>query len=985
MNSSAWQPDMEKVATIIRLIEYIQSTDNAKQKEAFERFHTLKKNEEFSAYCAAIFARKELKIEVRRQSGLLLKEALRHNFKKQTENIITEQVLSVCKKCLLECLCEDKEGSKFIRDTSAIAITTIVRELHGNALNRHTTEFDEWPDLLDTLLALLKQHQNDKDPVVITSILNLLNLLCHDCGKIMGECRASKSLVQCLLGFASSSNHKMRELCLQSLYYLLHYQPQSMLQHMEQYIALTLQCMASHSQSAETVKVLIDSVIVLMNEHWNTLSRGGSASAIEAIFGFMLKGTMSEDSEVSCNAAEFWALYATDPALENGPLLSFFPQLLPVLVKRCRYSEELLALIDFENDDQSQADCSEDVKPVFYRGSRPERERKDPEDGDDGDADGEGRHGMDEEEYSWNIRKSCATQLEKLSFLGGEVKAALLGHVLPIIKRALASDDFLDREAGLLILGAVTQSEYESIIPSLPELIPFIMAQCAAEKHVLVQQIAYWSLARFSSWYHSHEKGAAFYEKILFLLLEGMRSNSKRVQRAACGAIATFLNATNERILAKRDYVEALMTTFLSAFKVYRLRNFPHLIDVIVCCTAVIVRHSKGQHSDDNIICDPQFQDALLPPILKRWFALEGDHHIFPLFEAITQWATFIGHTAHFQRTYLRQIFVATLRMAVSLKNDVREYREWEELRGAVDSDDDGGGGALEESEPDRPDKEYWVCTLDLLAVLVEKCGPGIDDLVWVQRDENGGPFWSKLLEMMYCAICETHFNVRRNGLALLGDLITAHTEQMEQHVAKFLGVVTANLQWDWQTVCTNASWSIGQSLAHYGPAAKGRARRTVENGHGGNVMDEHCDEILNRLVDILKRPEAPEYIVTNAAITMARLVRAYPARIIKKWDCFAVEWIESLAKFQEDADKIEAFATLMATVMKNPVAVVQSKNGCKALFESIARWKQPPKELNGQFQNVLTGFKNAAPNWDKIMGKLDGDTRRLLRERYNV
>jgi len=987
-NANNWQPDMEKVSTIIRLIEFIQSSDNAKQKEAFEHFHSLKKNEEFSAYCAAIFARQELKIEIRRQSGLLLKEALRHNFKKQAENVISSKVLSVCKKCLLECLCETKADSKFIRDTSAIAITTIVRELHGSATNVNITEFDEWPDLIETLLSLLKQHQNDKDPVVITSILNVINLLCHDCGKIMGECRSSKSLVQCLLGFASSSNHKMRQHCLQSLYYLLHYQPESITQNMDAYIGLTLQCMTSNDQSPEIVKVLIDSIIVLMNEQWTKLSRNNNRDAILQIFVFMLQGTMSEDNEVCTNAAEFWALYATDPKLDNKPLVDFFPKLLPVLVKRCRYSQELLQMIDFENDDQSKADLSEDVKPVFYQ-SRSERENK-----DDAEKEDMERQGMDEEEYSWNIRKSCATQLEKLSFCGGEVKEKLLAQVLPIIKQALESKDYLDREAGLLILGAVTQSEYESIIPSLPELIPFIMKQCQSDKHVLVQQIAYWSLARFSNWYYSSNEGAQFYETILYLLIGGMKSNSKRVQRAACGAIATFLNATNERIMAKKEYVEALMNTFLAAFKVYRLRNFPHLIDVIISATTIMMTNTKDAHSEDNVLCQPQFQDALLPPILKRWHALEGDHNIFPLFEAITQWTTFIGHTQHFQKTYLRSIFVTTLRIAVMVKNECREYDEYQqELHGRrVSGADPDTAEEDDENEPDRPDKEYWVCALDLMAVLVEKCSPGIDQLIWRETDENSGPYWSKLLEMMYCAICETHFNVRRNGLALLGDMITTQTDQMESHVHKFLGVVIANLQWDWQTVCTNASWSIGQSLASYGPSSKRntpsqpKSGDIQSNGHGaGNVLDEHCDEILNRLVSILKTDEAPEYIVTNAAITMARLVRGYPDRIIKKWDCFAVEWIGSLSKFQEDMDKIDAFKTLMGTVMKNPVAVVQSKNGCRVLFESIAAWKQPPKVLNDQFQSVLVGFKNAAPNWEKLMAGLEPPTRQKLAERYGV
>eukprot|EP00488_Nonionellina_sp_1-RS-2012_P001099 TRINITY_DN174_c0_g1_i1.p1 TRINITY_DN174_c0_g1~~TRINITY_DN174_c0_g1_i1.p1 ORF type:complete len:164 (+),score=43.36 TRINITY_DN174_c0_g1_i1:289-780(+) len=160
---------------------------------------------------------------------------------------------------------------------------------------------------------------------------------------------------------------------------------------------------------------------------------------------------------------------------------------------------------------------------------------------------------------------------------------------------------------------------------------------------------------------------------------------------------------------------------------------------------------------------------------------------------------------------------------------------------------------------------------------------------------------------MLYCSICETHFNVRRNGLALLGDVITYHADEMKEHIVKFMNIVIANLNWDWQTVCTNASWCIGQALTVYAEPNTPKANNT-DNG----MMHEYCDDILSHLVEILKCESSPTYIVTNIAITMARLVKAFPKRIVKKWDTFAVEWIKSLAMFQEDNDKIEAFETLM-------------------------------------------------------------------------
>ena len=481
----------------------------------------------------------------------------------------------------------------------------------------------------------------------------------------MGECQSSKTLIDALFGFATSSNTIMSEYCLKSLYYLFHYQPHSIIVSMDQYVQMlkNMICRKHNSDNFGIIKVMTDTLIVMMNEHWSKLIAPNEKTESLKLFDFVLSATMSEDEQVCITAAEFWALYATNPSMNSSILISYFPKLIPVLVKRCRYTDDLLAQIDFENDCQSKADLSEDVAPVFYK----DRNNKN-------NGDNKRNIAMDEEESAWNIRKCSASQLEKLSFIGGEVKKSLLSITLPIIQSALKSSDFLDREAGLLVLGAVTQREYESIIPSLPELIPFILEQSKADQHILVQQIANWSLARFSNWYNSNDE---FFQKVLFQFLSAMQSNSKRVQRAACGAIATFITSTNAKILDKKEYIEALMNTFLKCFEHYHLKNFPHLIDVILCCTNVICHNTQNKDSKDNILCDAKFQDALLPPIIQRWIALQSDTNIFPLFEAITQWTSHIGHTEHFQTKYLKQIFVTCLNICIELKNESNEYAEY--------------------------------------------------------------------------------------------------------------------------------------------------------------------------------------------------------------------------------------------------------------------------------------------------------------------
>ena len=106
----------------------------------------------------------------------------------------------------------------------------------------------------------------------------------------MGECRESGSLIEALLLFATSSNSKMREHCLKSLYYLFHWQPNSLLTQMNKYINLLLQCM--NDSNPVIIKCITDAIIVMMNEYWPQLSCNNNKPSVFKVFEFMLNGTM---------------------------------------------------------------------------------------------------------------------------------------------------------------------------------------------------------------------------------------------------------------------------------------------------------------------------------------------------------------------------------------------------------------------------------------------------------------------------------------------------------------------------------------------------------------------------------------------------------------------------------------------------------------------------------------------------------------------
>jgi len=194
-------------------------------------------------------------------------------------------------------------------------------------------------------------------------------------------------------------------------------------------------------------------------------------------------------------------------------------------------------------------------------------------------------------------------------------------------------------------------------------------------------------------------------------------------------------------------------------------------------------------------------------------------------------------------------------------------------------------------------------------------------------------------------------------------------------------------LQPELNAVCINASWCIGQSLTKY-----------------GKLLQPYVQQILNALVQILKTTNITigdidqnnnedteeynkidlAYIVSNASITLARLVKVFPDEILKLWNSFAIEWICGLEKFNEDNDKIDAFLVLMKCVSRKPQTIVSYQNGVEVLFSAIAHWKNPPLSLIPSFKQIIQLFKQNATNWNYVLSLLAKDVYDIIVNKYD-
>jgi transportin-1 len=191
---------------------------------------------------------------------------------------------------------------------------------------------------------------------------------------------------------------------------------------------------------------------------------------------YMLYSTKDKNENVALEACEFWLTFAEDGEL--APYLhSYLGKVAPVLLDCMMYGEDDLLWLegDAEEDDSAVPDEISDIKPRHYGAKSHGLERD-----EDGASNSDGRkpkigaygeeisdYNEDEEDYDeddfmeemsteWNLRKCAAAALDVLAVrFGPELLVVLLGP----LKEKLWSDDWLQRESGILALGAMAEGE----------------------------------------------------------------------------------------------------------------------------------------------------------------------------------------------------------------------------------------------------------------------------------------------------------------------------------------------------------------------------------------------------------------------------------------------------------------------------------------------------------------------------------------------
>jgi transportin-1 len=735
--------------------------------------------------------------------------------------------------------------------------------------------------------------------------------------------------------FIELSDHENSKVRVNALSALSHFVPigtQSLYANIDNYIACLFR-RASDANSDVRRHVCSSLVMILASRPDRLIPEMNNVAE------FMLYSTRDQDPSVALEACEFWLTFAEEPELQSQlhPLL---PRLAPVLLQCMVYSEDDLIWLGGDDEDTHQPDKASDIKPKQFgakaHGFEHTGENNDPsthksrgaleaqEDDDDFDPDFE-----DEEDLSteWNLRKCAAAALDVIAVQFG---ADLLQTLLPHLREKLWSSEWLQKESGILALGAMAEGCIDVLEPHLPVLVPFLIDTLNDPKP-LVRSITCWTLGRYASWctqIASEEHRARFFVPAMEGLLRMVLDNNKRVQEAGCSAFATLEEEAGPELA---PFLEPILRNLVFAFEKYQQKNLLILYDAVGTLADAV-----GSALDNKA-----YIDILMPPLTERWAKLEDDNEdLIPLLECLSSVTMAAGKGF---ATHAEPVFERCVRIVRSILMQFEKYRH--------------NPNAI-----DEPDKTFLVVSLDLLSGLTQGLGNDIDPL-YLRSD---------ILDLLCHCISYPEAPVRQSAYALVGDLAITCPNILRPFIPRIMPELITQIQpepkFEFISACNNATWSVGEVALHFGNESE---------------FQQWIPALVNQLIPILLNPKTPKSLSENAAVTIGRVSLVQPHAVAPHLDHFAQQWCQALWEIKDNEEKDSAFRGFCALIEANPGGI---QRHFLWFCNAVVKWQTPSQELNELFRRILTGFKQLlGAQWDSQMAGMPPQIQERLRQRYQL
>ncbi|KAE8008810.1 hypothetical protein FH972_005285 [Carpinus fangiana] len=763
-----------------------------------------------------------------------------------------------------------------------------------------------WPELLQALVNCLDSN----DVNHMEGAMDALSKICEDIPQVLDSDvpglseRPISIILPRLYKFFQSPHASLRKLSLGSVNQYIMLMPAALFVSMDQYLQGLF--VLAHDPASEVRKLVCAAFVQLIEVRPSFLE-----PHLRNIIEYMLQVNKDTDDEVALESCEFWSAYC-DAQLPPENLREFLPRLIPVLLSNMVYADDDESIVDAE-EDGSLPDRDQDLKPRFHSSRFHGSDNVEDDDDDIVNV--------------WNLRKCSAAALDIISNVFGD---EILPTLMPVVQAKLSATDdesWKEREAAVLALGAIAEGCIHGLYPHLSEIVTFLIP-LLDDKFPLIRSISCWTLSRFSKFIVQgigHQKGYEQFDKVLTGLLRRILDPNKRVQEAACSAFATLEEEAAEELA---PHLEIILQHLMCAFGKYQRRNLRIVYDAIGTLADAV-----GRELNQN-----NHLDILMPPLIAKWQQLSSsDKDIFPLLECFTSIAQALG-------TGFSQFAEPVFQRCINIIQ-TQQLAKVDPVSAGV-----------------QYDKEFIVCSLDLLSGLAEGLGSGIESLV----------SHSNLTDLLLQCCTDDASDVRQSAFALLGDLARVCPVHLHPRLSEILDVAAKQLNTpklkETVSVANNACWAIGELAV--------KVRQEI----APIVLT-----VISCLVPILQHAEElNKSLIENSAITLGRLGWVCPELVSPHMEHFMKSWCGALSMIRDDIEKEDAFRGLCAMVKANPSGALGS---LVFMCKAIASWHEIRSEdLHNEICQVLHGYKQMLRNgaWDQCMSALEPPVKEKL-SKYQV
>lgn len=804
-----------------------------------------------------------------------------------------------------------------------------------------------WPEVLHELLSLVENASGEVPVLAQEAAMSALAKVCEDNRKVLdrdyeGQ-RPLDVIIPKLMDFTSSGSPRVRSMALSTIHVFLPSRPQALIASLDLFLSQLFQ-LASDTDTdvrrmvCQTFAQLVDFAPEKLVPHMEGL-----------VNYIIMQQNNAEDPELALDAAEFW-LVAGEQAKLQQPLAPHMPKIVPVLLRSMVYDEDDAIRLSGEGDDAELEDREEDLRPQFAKskaarldlsksGAQANGDTAAGEDDDDDLSEGEIEDSEfgDDPEDEWTLRKCSAAALDVFSNVYHQ---PIFEIILPYLKETLRHEQWPQREAAVLTLGAVADGCMDAVTPHLPELVPYLIS-LLNDPQPVVRQITCWCLGRYSEW-ASHLadplERARFFEPMMEGILRRMLDGNKKVQEAAASAFASLEEKSDANLI---PYCEPILRQFVQCFGKYKDRNMYILYD----CVQTLAECVMGE------LAKPHLVDILMPALIDRYNKVtDQSRELFPLLECLGYIAAAYGDTF---APFAPPLFQRCTKI---IYENLQEYI-----------------ASVNNQAIDEPDKDFLVTSLDLLSAIIQAIDPQ-------KSGELVATSQPRFFDLLCFCMEDPNYEVRQSSYALLGDCAINIFPQLEPYIPNIMPTLIKQLDLDLIrdderhtgfSVLNNACWSCGEIAV-------------TEKAN----LAPYADKLYHGLSTIINNEEIIDSVNENAAMALGRLGFCCSDQLASRLAEYAGSFLKSMNKIEFTREKASAFLGFNHVVMKNP----QALESCLGeYFQAIATFptkslhQEDYRDIQSSFQQVLQGYKNMIPDFDSFLTQLPQHVVQKLRSVYQI